>query len=105
MRKQKILLKNVDDFRKALAALKESTYDAKDLPEEIVDRISKLCDEARFLSPSNNPEAHEIESQIVSLADMIEVAFCDYSMNEASIQQKLSKCERLIISRKQIHSN
>lgn len=105
MRKQKIILKNVDDFRKALAALKESTFDAKSLPEEVVDRIGKMCDEARFMSPSNNPEALEIERQIITLTEAIESAFYDYHMNEVSVQNNLAKCERLLVSRKQIYSN
>lgn len=104
MEEQKILLKNVDDIRKALATLNESAFDAKELPEEIVDRIGKMCNEARYMSPSDNPEALEIEHQIISLAEAIESAFCEYSMNEASIQQKLAKCERLLANRKQIHS-
>lgn len=103
--KETELLQGVVDIRQAFAVLKESTYDANGLPEEVVDRISKMCDEARFMSPSNNPEARAIESQIVSLTEAIGSAFFDYRMNEESIQQKLAKCERLLKSRKQIHSN
>lgn len=95
----------VTNVREALAALKESTFDAKDLPEEVVDRITKMCDEARFVSPSNNMEAHRIEDEMVGLIHEISSAFFNYQMNEEAIQSKLARCERLLRNRKQIHSN
>lgn len=95
----------VTDVRSALAALKESTFGAKDLPEEVVDRITKLCDEARFVSPSNNVEAHRMEEEMVSLTHEISSAFFNYQMNEDAIQSKLARCERLLKNRKQLHSN
>ena len=97
--------RGVTDIRSALAALKESTYDAKDLPEEVVDRITKMCDEARYVSPSNNMEAHRMEDEMVGLIHEISSAFFNYGMNEEMIQSKLARCERLLKNRKQIHSN
>lgn len=97
--------RGVTDVRSALAALKESTFDAKELPEEVADRINKMCDEARFVSPSNNPEAHRIEEEMVNLIHEISSAFFNYRMNEEAIQSKLARCERLLRNRKQIHSN
>ena len=96
--------KGVTEIRQALASLKESIFTAKDIPDEIVDRISKMCEETRYVSPSNNEEAFSIENEIVKLAREMETAFFDYIMNEDSIKQKLSRCERLLINRKQIHS-
>ena len=95
----------VTDVRSALAALKESTFYAKELPEEVVDRITKMCDEARFVSPSNNVEAHRIEDEMVKLTQEISSAFFNYRMNEDAIQSKLARCERLLKNRKQLHSN
>lgn len=95
----------VTEVRSALAALKESTFDAKDLPEEVVDRINKMCDEARFVSPSNNMEAHRMEAELVNLLHEVSSAFFNYRMNEEMIQSKLARCERLLKNRKQIHSN
>lgn len=103
-KKETVEKKGVVDIRKALAALKESTFTANGVPEDVVDRISKMCDEARFMAPSNNDEAHDMEAEIVSLTEGISSAFFNYKMNEASIQQKLSRCERLLKNRKQIHS-
>ena len=95
----------VTDVRSALAALKESTFYAKELPEEVVDRITKMCDEARFVSPSNNVEARRIEDEMVKLTQEISSAFFNYRMNEDAIQSKLARCERLLKNRKQLHSN
>ena len=97
--------RGVTDVRSALAALKESTFNAKNLPEEVVDRITKMCEEARFVSPSNNAEAHRIEDELVHLLPEISSAFFNYEMNAEAIQSKLARCERLLSNRKQIHSN
>ena len=87
------------EMRKAMGRLKEK----HDLPNDLTVRINKLDNELRYLSPSNNPEAYNLERSFIETLN--EIALSDFSENEAGIANLLSKCERIYKNRLTIYSH
>jgi len=95
----------VTEMKKAITNLKNRMNDLSELPEYFSNRINTLEDNIRYLSPSNNLEAHELESSFTNTLRDIYLAIENFSMNEELINNNLKKCERIFQNRKQIHSN
>jgi hypothetical protein len=64
-----------------------------------------LEENLRFISPTNNPEAFELENSFAKTLSDIEFAISNFSMNEEAIASNLKTCDRIFNNRKQIHSN
>ena len=95
----------ITEMKKAITNLKNRMNDLAGLPEYFSNRIETLEDNVRYLSPSNNLEAHELESSFTNTIRDIHIAIDNFSMNEELINNNLKKCERIFHNRKQIHSN
>ena len=93
----------IAEMRKAMSRLKEKMFAVNDLPSGITARINKLDSELRYLSPSNNPEAYNLERSFIETLN--EIALSDFSANEAGIENLLSKCERIYKNRLNIYSH
>jgi len=93
------------EMKKAVNNLKNKIVESRELPHSVIDRINALEENVRFLSPTNNQEAYELEQSFVDIAKQIEVALTDYSLNQERIERNLEKCERIYQNRKQIYSN
>ncbi len=92
-------------MKKAMTDLKNRMNDLSGLPEYFSNRINTLEDNIRYLSPSNNLDAHELENSFSNTIRNIYIAIDNFSMNEELINNNLKKCERIFQNRKQIHSN
>lgn len=95
----------VIEMKKAITNLKNRMNDLSGLPEYFSNKIDTLEDDIRYLSPSNNLEAHELESSFTNTIRDIYIAIENFSMNEELINNNLKKCERIFQNRKQIYSN
>lgn len=95
----------ITEMKKAITNLKNRMNDLSELPEYFINRIDTLEDSIRYLSPSNNLEAHGLESSFTNTIRDIYIAIDNFSMNEELINNNLKKCERIFQNRKQIHSN
>jgi len=95
----------VTEMKKAITNLKNRMNDLSELPEYFSNRINTLEDNIRYLSPSNNLEAHELESSFTNTLRDIYLTIENFSINEELINNNLKKCERIFQNRKQIHSN
>ena len=89
----------------AMHSLKDKINSLSDLPERFVQRIDVLEENLRFVSPSNNSEACNLERSFVEVVNEIRSAIFDFSMNEEQIENNLKKLERIYQSRKDIYSN
>jgi hypothetical protein len=92
------------EMKKSVANLKDKISDLSDLPESFTGRINSLEENLRFISPTENAEAHSLEQQFISAIDDIAFAVSDFSMNGERIESNLKKCERICQSRKAIYS-
>jgi hypothetical protein len=70
-----------------------------------VQKINLLEESLRFISPTENSEAHELERSFAETINAIRFDLQDYSLNTEQIENNLKKCERLYNNRKQIYSN
>ena len=93
------------EMKTAMQHLKNKMAVANFLPEEFVKRINDLEENLRFISPSNNQEAFQLEQLFIETIHEIGAAISDFSMNEDKIENNLKKCEHVYHSRKQIYSN
>lgn len=93
------------EMKKSMSALKNVIAETADLPALFIERVNILEENLRFISPSQDSEAHKLENLFVEAINAIHFALTNYSLNEQQIENNLKKCERLYKNRKQIHSN
>ncbi|MEI6852869.1 MAG: hypothetical protein WCL06_08505 [Bacteroidota bacterium] len=78
---------------------------ASDAPPEIAKRIIVLQDNLRYISPSNNKEALEFETQILKEMKAIYGNLFDIPINVEKIVANIVSCEIIYKERKKIFSN
>lgn len=93
------------EMKKAMIVLKDKISETTDLPISFVQKVNLLEESLRFISPTENSEAHELEKTFVKTIESIRFALQDYSLNAEQIDNNLKKCERIYQNRKNIHSN
>jgi hypothetical protein len=92
------------EMKRAMLALKAKISETADLPDNFVHKINSLDESLRFISPTENNEAHDLERSFVKTINAICFAIQDYSYNEEQIEDNIKKCERLYQNRKNIYS-
>jgi hypothetical protein len=93
------------EMKKAMQNLINKINETADLPDIFVQRVKALEESLRFISPTENSEAHELEQSFVEITNEIKFALLDFSMNEEQIENNLKKIERIYQNRKNIYSN
>lgn len=68
-------------------------------------RIAELGENLRYISPSNSPEASEIENEFIEVVSRIALRFEEYSLNQETIERELREAESIYKNRKNIYSN
>ena len=77
----------------------------KDIPVELSTRINTLKENLRFISPSNNNDAFELETKFLNELKAIQERLFDIPLNNDKIIENIQNCERFFKERKQIFSN
>ena len=95
----------INEMKTAIRDLKDKMNGLPNLPEYFIRKINTLEDSLRFISPTENAEAHGLEEQYIRVINDIAFAITNYSMNEEAIGSNLKKAERIYQSRKSIYSN
>jgi hypothetical protein len=95
----------INEMKTAIQNLKNRMNNLSNFPENFIQRIDVLEENLRFISPSENNEAHSLEQQFISTVNDISFTFSDFSMNENAIENSLKKVERIFQNRKAIYSN
>lgn len=95
----------INEMRKALAELKFKLEKNGDIPLGIINRIEKMHDDLRFLSPSNNNTAMVLEDKFIQEVKMVTKNFSDNPSNIQIIASNLIDFERIYEERKQIILN
>lgn len=102
-REQAVRIAGVARMRDAVSEVMEEAI-SKGLPEDIVARISELNDNMRYISPSDTPEASDIEAKFIAAIMKVRSGLSDYRLNRDSISEDLSAAERLYKRRKSVYS-
>ena len=95
----------VTEMKKAMVNLKDKINETSNLPEDFIRKINALEESLRFISPTENSEAYELERTFIDTIHAIAFALTNYSLNEQQIEHNLKKCERIYQNRKQIYSH
>jgi hypothetical protein len=93
------------EMKKAMRILKDKISETAGLPETFIQRVNSLEESLRFISPTDNSEAYELEYSFVETVNTVRFALNDYSLNAEQVENNLKKCERILYNRKQIYSN
>ena len=72
----------------------------KGLDNSIVDRINGLNNEIRYISPSNNPIATNLDQRFCNCVETITLLLKDTYLNSSQIEDEVAKLERIFIQRK-----
>ena len=91
-------------MRKGQSEILEAAYDAS-APEAVVEKIKRLGEDLRFITPSDSDASREVENQLVELFKQTASLFSSYEINNELIDANLVKAERLIQKRKATYSN
>lgn len=67
-------------------------------------RMEAFKDNTRFLSPTNNPEAKDLDEKIIRLLQALDVQVEDEQANRDSMEKNLAAMERLHMMRKTAYS-
>lgn len=94
----------INEMKSAMQGLKYKMSNNSELPDYFLNRINELEKDLRFISPSNNQEANDLESSFIDTLNNISIEIYDFAMNEESIKKNLQKCEWIYQRRKNIYS-
>lgn len=89
-------------MKNALRSLCDEVMLNNSLPPSIVNTLSELSENMRYVTPSNSLEAHELEEEFGQIADGIRMEMRQYDVNEEKIQNDLSRLKILFMHRKEV---
>lgn len=99
------IVKDRDRVKQAWRDLLENIELQADLPIAIRERTDKILQDMRYLSPTNNTEAMNIDRQLIEGANEISHMLYNYQLNSEQLEKKLAQCERLLQRRRSQYSN
>ncbi len=95
----------IKEMKTSILTLQNRMYTINDLPESFVNRINRLEENIRFISPSNTPESYQLENLFIETINNIIIALPNYTLNQDAIEIHLRESERIYQNRKNIYSN
>lgn len=90
------------NLRIALINLADNAADNPQIPRAIVDRLRRVADDARYLSPSSSPAPLAADDRLRADAQDLSLALRDCAMNSPQIAHLTERLERDMQRRKQI---
>jgi len=99
-------------MRSHLEEMKKMTKDVqnkfalmKDIPADTLKRITALQEDLRYLTPSNNRDAIELETNFLNEMKAVRNCLFEMPTNYNKIIENIQNCERIYKERKQTYSN
>lgn len=90
-------------MRRAIRKIKDEIAINPDLPQNFVSEINDIEERLRYITPSSNSEATDLEQEFEEVADSIRFSLNNYKMNEDAIQKNLLRLNRLVVNRKNVY--
>jgi len=94
----------IDNMRKSTNEVQLRIDAMKDIPTDIVAKITVLQEQLRFLAPCNNDNAFELEKKFVGEIKALNDCFLETPQNFEKINENVRNCERTYMERKKILS-
>lgn len=95
----------LDEMKRTTKEVQLKLNQLKDIPGEILSRTISLQENLRFISPSNNPEANDLELNYLKEIKAVYDSLFEMPLNHDKIIGNIQKCETTYKERKQIFSN
>ena len=86
-------------------ALKANLIGKTNITPAVIQRLERLEEEIRYISPSNLPEAATLENQLAATLHNINMELGNYEMNAQHIETMLQQAEFTFKNRKSLYSN
>lgn len=77
----------------------------ENMPSEINLRMNELVENIKYISPSNNIMAKDLESRLINQMKMVNDCISDNPFDFDKLKENIRSCQRLCNERKQIFSN
>lgn len=103
--KEQLLQSGVEQMREVMSELVDLVALEPVLSDVQKNQVMRLNDRMRYLSPSNNERAAQLESQFVEAVRMIQIAMSGEVRNEEKIDTLIKKAELIFEKRKSLFSN
>jgi hypothetical protein len=94
----------ITEMKKVMLDVKNKMNEMTNIPDNLFRRINALEENLRFISPSDDREAHKLERAFIETLNEIKFAVSDYSINEKQIERNLNKLESIYQNRKNSYS-
>lgn len=91
----------IEDMKEAMQKVQNTAYISQKIPTEICQRITRLEESLRYLSPSDNPESAEPEREFIVNATILSTALAEDNPDPEKITEIIARCERIYQQRKQ----
>ena len=95
----------IEEMKKTLKDLQNKIDSMNNIPQEISSRINDLQENLRYISPSNNSEALNLENKFIESVNTLTISFLDNPLNMQNVIGNIKNCERIYKERKQVFSN
>lgn len=95
----------VEQMRRDLKGLHYDMLDKGSVPAELSQRVERLIEEMRFISPSNSEDARDLEKRFLDIVDRARLMVSSFSASNEELAAEISKIERTLKDRKSVYSN
>jgi hypothetical protein len=102
---QKIERNRVDELKKVTKSLVLRVELMSDLTPEFKYNLNRLLEDIRFISPSNNLDANEIDEKYIETIRRIDDMLYNKENNKENMDIALKQCAQFMKERKQLYSN
>ena len=102
---QRVDIAGVDKMRREIRGLYNDVLDNGTVPQDIIANITLISEELRFVSPSNNEEAKELERQFVDIVGRARMMTLSPTIDCDALAKVIARAMRTMKERKSIYSN
>lgn len=99
---QQQMLSGLDSLRRAFTRLDRTVAVTAAIPAAVKGHITELKGKVRYITPSNNLEAVDLEREMVGKIGRLESLCADYELNAESIDRALAELDHIMDERKSI---
>ena len=92
------------EMKNVTKEVQRSLDQLNNIPSNIISKIEKLQEDIRYISPSNNQEAHSLEADYIKSIKLVQDCFYDASIDYKKLFERIMDCERIYLERKEIYS-
>lgn len=96
---------HIDEMKKATKEVQLKLDQMTNIPAAVILKVNELYDNLRFISPTQNPDATNLERNYVNQIKAVHDCLFDSPLNFDKIMENIKNCERTYNERKQIFSN